>query len=70
MMERQPVSSSSIASIGYEEVTQTLEVEFVDNSLYQYLNVPPNIYDELMAAPSQGAFLNANVKNQYAYERL
>lgn len=70
MMERRQVSSSSIASIGYDEVTQTLEVEFVDSSIYQYLNVPAQIFDELMAAPSQGIFLNANVKDQYAYERL
>ncbi len=70
MMQRQPVSSSNIASIGYDEATQTLEVEFLNNSVYQYFNVPPNIHDELMAAPSHGVYLNANVKNHYAYGRL
>ena len=69
-MQRQPVSSSNIASIGYDERTQTLEVEFLDDSVYQYFNLPTNIYEALMAAPSHGVFLNANIKDQFAYERL
>jgi hypothetical protein len=69
-MQRQPVSSSNIASIGYDEATQTLEVEFLNNSVYQYFNVPVNIHEALMTAPSHGVFLNANIKNHFAYERL
>ncbi|MES0881795.1 KTSC domain-containing protein [Roseibium sp. SCP14] len=69
-MYRQPVSSSNIASIGYDEATQTLEIEFLDNSVYQYFNVPANIYEAIMAAPSHGVFLNANIKGQFAYERI
>lgn len=70
MMQRQPVSSSNIASIGYDEATQTLEVEFLDQSVYQYFNVPPNTFEALMAASSHGVFLNANIKGQFAYERI
>ena len=69
-MQRQPVSSSNIASIGYDERTQTLEVEFLDDSVYQYFNLPTNIYEALMAAPSHGVFLHANIRDQFAYERL
>ncbi len=46
-MERYSVASSNIASIGYDEPSQTLEVEFLNGSIYQYYNVPMNIHDQL-----------------------
>lgn len=69
-MHRQPVSSSNIASIGYDPATQILEVEFHNNSVYQYFNVPSIVYQALMAAPSHGVYLNANIKGQYQYARI
>lgn len=69
-MHRQPVSSSNIASIGYEAETETLEVEFLDGSIYHYFNVPSSLYDGLMNAASHGVYLNANIKGKYQYQRL
>lgn len=69
-MERTAVSSSHIASIGYDEALQTLEVEFTDGGVYQYFNVPLPSYEALMSAPSHGTFLNANIKGQFPYQRL
>lgn len=69
-MKRQPVSSSTIAAIGYDHAVEILEVEFHKTGLYQYFNVPVGMYEALMAAPSHGVFLNANIKGQFAYERL
>ena len=70
MMERQPVSSSTIASVGFDGSSETLEIEFHKTGLYQYFNVPAVLYEAMMAAPSQGVFFNANIKNQFPYERL
>lgn len=70
MMERQAVSSSTIASVGYDGSSETLEIEFHKTGLYHYLNVPAVLYEAMMAAPSQGIFFNANIKNQFPYERL
>lgn len=70
-MERQPVSSSTIASIGYDQATETLEIEFHHQArLYQFFNVPLVVYESLMTAPSHGVFFNANIKGQFPYERL
>lgn len=68
-MDRQPVSSSNIASIGHEGSTDILEVEFHKSGVYRFFNVPAAVYDALMAAPSHGVFFNANIKGQFAYER-
>ncbi len=69
-MERQPVESSNIASIGYDESIETLEVEFNHGGIYQYQNVGQNIYEAFMDAPSKGKFFNAYVKDVFSYSRM
>lgn len=69
-MERYSVASSNIASIGYDAPSQTLEVEFMSGTIYQYYGVPENMYDQLMQAGSKGRFLNTYIKNAYGYSRV
>jgi DNA segregation ATPase FtsK/SpoIIIE-like protein len=69
-MERELVSSSNIASIGYDAAAETLEVEFLDGSVYQYYNVPQVLYQQFMEADSKGKFLHANIRNSFAYSRV
>ena len=69
-MERYSVASSNIASIGYDAPSQTLEVEFLNGTIYQYYGVPENLYDQLMQAGSKGRFLNTYIKNAYGYSRV
>lgn len=69
-MNRTPVSSSHLVSVGYDEQFQTLEIEFKDGSVYQYFDVPDNVYEDLMQAPSQGKFLHAHIMNFYRDTRL
>ena len=61
-MERVPVQSSNIASIGYDRDSSTLEVEFLNGLVYQYFAVPEEVFDGLMHAPSKGSFLDQYVK--------
>ncbi|MCQ0971020.1 KTSC domain-containing protein [Paracoccus sp. TK19116] len=69
-MIRDPVSSSNIASIGYDSDSETLEIEFTNGSIYQYFNVPSGLHEQLMAAPSKGQFLNLYIRNAYPYSRV
>ena len=69
-MVRVQVESSNIASIGYDSVTSTLEVEFLDGSVYQYYDVPDYVYDEIMSADSHGKYLSSNVKGTYNYSKV
>ncbi len=69
-MQRQPVESSNIASIGYDETIETLEVEFNHGGIYQYQNVGQNIYEAFMDAPSKGEFFNAYVRDVFPYSRM
>lgn len=70
-MERQFVTSSNIASIGYDSTSQILEVEFRDGSIYQYYDVPESLYDGLMSADSHGKYLNEYIKKGgFRYQRV
>lgn len=66
-MERQAVSSSNLASVGYDPSSETLEVEFVSSGkVYEYYNVPQFMYERLMEAGSHGQFFNAEIRNAYS----
>ena len=55
-MRRQVVSSSRIASVGWEN--NTLEIEFHNGAVYQYYNVSLTEYQNFMNAPSLGSELS------------
>ena len=69
-MDRSPVTSSSIASVGYDPARQILEVEFRNGSAYQYMDVTPDEHDALMAATSKGAHFNLRIRDRYPYRQL
>lgn len=69
-MNRKPVSSSNIRSIGYDHNSKKLEIEFHSGGIYQYFNVPLEIYEELMSRPSHGKYFHRNIKNKYRWVKI
>ncbi len=69
-MQRYSVASSNLASVGYDDVTQTLEIEFLSGSIYQYYNVPEDMYKQIMGAGSKGRFFHQYIRNAYPYSRI
>lgn len=69
-MNRTPVNSSNLASIGYDSQSEILEIEFHSGGVYQYDDVPMDVYTGLMQASSHGKYFHAYVKNVYAYRRM
>jgi len=64
-MDRMPVESSTLKSIGYDPETSTLEVEFRRGAIYQYFDVPPDVYAQLMSASSHGQFFVHHIRNHF-----
>lgn len=70
-MERTPVASSNLASVGYDPNSQTLEIEFHSGSVYQYSGVPQSIYQGLMSAASKGSYFDSFIKKAgYPYRQI
>ena len=68
-MKRAPVTSSCIASVGYEAELATLEVEFASGVVYRYFAVPAAVHFRLMSAASKGAFLNRFLRDVFPFAR-
>jgi hypothetical protein len=68
-MERQPVTSSNLKSVGYDRARRVLEIEFQNGRVYRYHDVPPEEYEELLKAPSLGRYFNDNIRDGYQYDR-
>jgi prevent-host-death family protein len=69
-LQRRPVPSTTMASVGYDATTQTLEIEFRNGRVYQYRSVEAATFERLMKARSKGQFLNAYVRNSYPFFRV
>ena len=58
-MRRNPVRSTSVASIGYLPAERELEIKFrASGDVYRYFDVPREEYAAFMAAESKGTYLN------------
>lgn len=64
-MERIPVESSSIASVGYDDARCELEIEYRNGGSYRYLLVPKAAYRLLLQAPSIGEYVNRVIKPRF-----
>lgn len=69
-MERNTVRSSNLRSVGYDQLTQTLEVEFKGGRVYEYYNVPSGIFQALMRAESHGTYFCKNIQFSFKYRQL
>lgn len=70
-MERKAVDSSNLKSVGYNETSHTLEVEFHHGGIYQYYNVPESVYLGLMKASSHGTYFDQEIKKGgYRYKKV
>jgi hypothetical protein len=64
-MQRQPVISSNIKSIGLEG--KVLEIEFANGSVYQYAGETAAVHHAAMTkAESVGKYFSQNVRNDRA----
>jgi hypothetical protein len=70
LIERTPVQSSDLASVGYDASRRMLEIEFRSGGIYRYLEVPAEIHERLLAAESKGRFFAAHIRDRFRHERV
>ncbi|MDH7514679.1 MAG: KTSC domain-containing protein [Bacteroidota bacterium] len=69
-MNRRPVRSSNIRSVGYDPASRTLEVEFNSGGVYQYSGVPETVYQDFMRAASKGSYFHNHIKGRYSNRQV
>jgi hypothetical protein len=71
VMERIPVRSSNLSSIGYDAQSEILEVVFHSGSIYRYFGIPEYLFQGLLTASSHGKYLDRYIKKAgYPYEQI
>jgi len=69
-MKRKRVKSTNIHSIGYDEKSQILEIEFLSGGVYEYSEIRKELHEDLMAAPSHGKYYNQHIKGEFPSKKL
>lgn len=69
-MVRQPLKAVNIISVGYNPVSQTLEIEFHDGSIIQYYDLPNFVYQALISAELPDMYYEQNIKSTYHKMKL
>lgn len=66
----EPIASSSLKAIGYDPAAGTLAVQFQNESIFHYADVPIEVALELGAAPSKGTFYAQRIKQHFKGRRV
>lgn len=69
-MKRISVQSRMIASVGYVPEAEELEIEFRSGEVYRYTEVTAEQYETLLAAPSKGRYLQAEIIGKHRFYRV
>ena len=69
-MNRAYLASSMMASVGYDPSTRILEIEFTTGAVYHYLDVPLELYNDLLEAPSHGRFFHSRIRRTFTHHRI
>jgi hypothetical protein len=62
--------STVIASFTYNPETSILKIVFVSGLIYEYINVPEEIYIQLRASTVKGTYFNRYVKTRYNFKKV
>jgi hypothetical protein len=64
------IESSNIKKTEYDTETKSLVTEFNNGFIYEYENVPHQIYTKFRTSESQGKFFMAEIAKKYKYKKL
>jgi len=62
--------SSVIKYFNYNADNATLRIHYVSGMVYEYLEVPANVYTELKQSRSKGTYLNKFIKGRFEYRKV
>lgn len=64
------VEGRTLSTVGYEDEARVLAIEFTRGPVYVYNEVPKNVYEELLAAPSPDVYFDEKIKTGYKNRRV
>ena len=63
-----PVESGLFSAAGYRASARQLYLRFQDGRIYRFFDCPVTVYDEFIAAASQGRYFSQQIRNRFRFE--
>jgi lysyl-tRNA synthetase class 2 len=64
------LASSALRTIAYDHRRHLLQLEFPDRTVYRYFDVPVDLYEGLLRAPSKGSYFNRFIRGHFVHVRV
>jgi hypothetical protein len=64
------IKSSNLKNAIYDTESKKLQITFINESIYEYNDVPWDIFTRLRMSESQGKFFNQSISKIYKYKKL
>jgi hypothetical protein len=64
------IESSNLVRTEYDSETEKLITVFKNGAVYEYDEVPHNIYARFRLSESQGKFFNTDISKKYKYRKV
>ena len=64
------VESTTLATVGYDEAQELLQLELGSRAVYLYFGVPAAVFEALLGAPSKGRYFNGAIRGRYPYRQI
>jgi lysyl-tRNA synthetase class 2 len=61
------VESTTLLSLAYDEARKLLQLEFCSGAVYRYFDVPREMHEALLKAPSKGNYFNKAIRGHFPY---
>lgn len=62
--------STVIQRMFYDKDNHVLRIVFTSGMVYDYLEVPEKVYEEMRSAFSKGIFFNQAIKDKYEFKKV
>lgn len=69
-MDRLALDSTTLRSVSYAPDHRLLTLEFHSGKVYEYLDVPTQIYQDLLQADSKGRYFNLHIRNHFRTQEV
>ena len=63
------INSSNLSSAIYDTVNKLLTITFKNGSIYEYEDVPWEIFTKFRLSDSQGKYFSQNISKKYKYKK-
>ena len=64
------VESGLFSSVAYRASVRQLYLRFQDGKIYRFFDCPVTVYNEFIAAASQGRYFSQQIRNHFRYEMV